>query len=114
MQIKDARLAGRALPHLLQGAPPAVLGAVAMVQAGLRVSAAEEHDPFGPLPGPAPNRPDVAGERIVLQVEGQLLERVRTAPRGAGEVSHWQGEALWREAPSVASAPSRERSKKVP
>src|SRR5881296_1047727 len=114
MELQDARLVVRVLPHLLQGAPPAVLGAVAMVQAGLRVSATEEHDPFGPLPGPAPNRPDVAGERILLQVEEQLLERVRTAPRGADEFSLWQEEVLRREAPSVAPAHSRGPSKKVP
>src|SRR5881409_4223846 len=85
-----------------------------MVQAGLRVSAAEEHDPFGPLPGPAPNRPDVAGERILLQIEEQLLERVRTAPRGADEFSLWQEEVLGRRGPSVATAHSRGPSKKVP
>src|SRR3989442_6461722 len=104
----------RELQQLLEDAPHEVLGAVAMVQAGFRVSAAEEHNPFGPLPGAAPNRSDVAGKGIFPQVEQELLERGRTAPRGADEFSLWQEEVLRREAPSVAPAHSRGPSKKVP
>src|SRR5437867_2536551 len=60
------------------------------------------------------DRADVARERVLLQIEEELLERVGTAPRGADEFSLWQEEVLGRRGPSVATAHSRGPSKKVP
>src|SRR5207247_4556478 len=114
VEFQDARLVVRVLPHFLEGAAPAVLGPVAVVQARLGVPAAEEDDPLGPFPAPASDRPDVAGERVFLQIEEELLERGGTASRGADEFTLWQEEVLGRMAPSVATAHSRGSSKKVP
>src|SRR5207249_9543573 len=99
---------------LLESTAPAVLRAVPMVQARLGVPAAKEDDPLGPFPAPAPNRADVTLERVLLEIEEELLEGVGTAPRGADEFSLWEEEVLGRRGPSVATAHSRGPSKKVP
>src|SRR3989449_4625552 len=114
VELQDPRLVVRVLPHFLERTPPAVLCAVPMVQARLGVPAAQEDDPLGAFPTPAPDRADVARERVLLQIEEELLERVGTAPRGADEFSLWQEEVLGRRGPSVATAHSRGPSKKVP
>src|SRR5881396_1592923 len=111
MEFEDARLVVRVLPHFLQGAAPAVLGPVAVVQARFGVPAAKEDDSLGSFPAPASDRPDVAGERVLLQIEEELLERVGTASRGTDEFTLWQEEVLGRMAPSVATAHSRGSSK---
>src|SRR3989449_9560057 len=114
VELQDARLVVRVLPYFLQRTPPAVLGAVPVVQACLGVPAAKEDDALGPFPAATSDRADVARERVLLQIEEELLERVGTAPRGADGFSLWQEEVLGRRGPSVPAAHSRGPSKKVP
>jgi hypothetical protein len=105
VQLQDARLIVRVLPYLFQGAAPAVVRAVALVEARLRVPRAKEDDSFGPPTRRGANRPDVPGERVLLQIEEELLERIRAAPRGADEFSLWEEEILRRKVPSVVTGP---------
>src|SRR2546426_1054805 len=114
VQLQDARLIVGVLPHLFLRTAPALLRVVALVQACLRVPSAEEDDSLGPPPRGGAHRPDVARERVLLQIEEELLERIRTAPRCPDEFSLWQEEVLGRKVPSVVAAHSPGPSKKVP
>src|SRR5207237_1085999 len=80
VEFEDARFVVGVLPHLLEGGPPAVLRVLALVQTRLRVPSAEEHDSLRPLAAGRSDRPNVARERILLQVKEALCQRVRPAP----------------------------------
>jgi len=113
MQLEDARFIVGVLPDLLQGVPSALLRRLALVQARLGIPASEEHDALRPFSADRPNRPDIARERILLQVEEKLLERIRPAPRRADEFSLWEQEVLGREVPSVLASISRAPLKRL-
>src|SRR3989442_12163147 len=84
-----------------------------MVWSARALPAWEEEVSLGPFPAPAPNRPDVARERVLLQIEQELLERVGTAPRGTDEFSLWKEEVLRRRGPSLATPHSQAPFKRI-
>src|SRR6266545_7009090 len=114
VQLEDARVVVRVLPDFLQGGSSAVLPFPALIQARLGIAAAEQDDPFRPPPARRPDAPYVPGEGILLQIEEQLLQRVRAAPRRADEFSLWEEEVLGRNGTSEGSYHPLVPSKKVP
>src|SRR5207302_8023020 len=104
VELEDARLVVGVLTHLLEGGPPAVLRVLALVQTRLRVPSAEEHDSLRPLAAGRSDRPNVARERILMQVKEELFQRVRPAPGCADEFALWEEEVLGRGFPSVLAS----------
>lgn len=102
MEFEDAGFVIGILPHFLERVPPTILGVVALVEARLGIPASEEDDSLGPLPSGVPDRADIAGEGVFLEVEEQLLQRVRPAPGRPDEFSLWEQEVLGRRVPSAA------------
>ena len=74
------------------------------MEARFGIPAPQEDDPLGPLPADTSNRPDVAGEGVLLQVEEELLQGVRPAPSGADEFTLWEQEVLGRRVPSLLAS----------
>ena len=101
MELEDARLVVRVLPHLLERIPSAILRIVPLMQARFRIAGAQEHDAFGAPPARAANGPDVARERVLLEIEEELLERLRPTPGRPDEFALWKKEVLGREVPSA-------------
>src|SRR5207247_9708073 len=113
VELEYARFVVGVLPHLLEGGPPAVLPVLALVQTRLRVPSAEEHDSLRPLAAGRSDRPNVARERILLQVKEELFQRVRPAPGCADEFALWEEEVLGRRFPSVLASIPRAPLKRL-
>src|SRR5207247_8565162 len=112
-ELEDARIIVGVLPHLLERRPPAVVRILPRVQTRLGVSSAEEHEPLRPLAAGRSDRPNVARERILLQVEEELFQRVRPAPGCADELALWEEEVLGRRFPSVLASIPRAPLKRL-
>ena len=101
VEFEDAGFVVGVLPHLLERVPSAILGIAPLMQARFRIAAAQEYDALRTPPARIPDGPDVARKRVLLEIEEELLERVRPAPGRADEFALWKKEVLGREVPSA-------------
>jgi hypothetical protein len=66
------------------------------MKAGFWVARPKEDDPVRPDALAGPDDPDVARERVLLQVEQELLQGAGSASRGPDELSFWEKKVLRR------------------